>query len=194
MKIARVLALIGLVATLGPCMVAQAPTPAPLPVDQQATKEQITKLFEVMRLRQTMDSLMKSLPAMMQQQIEVQSKQMMQKLAGGQSIPPEEIESIKKVAQKFMDKALSVYPVEEMIADSIAVYQRHVSRDDADALIAFYSSPVGQRLLDAQPAIMQEYMPMVMNRVQERTKVLTDEMAKEMQEMMKSASSEPAKN
>ncbi len=93
-----------------------------------------------------------------------------------------------------MDKALSVYPVEEMIADSIAVYQRHVSRDDADALIAFYSSPVGQRLLDAQPAIMQEYMPMVMNRVQERTKVLTDEMAKEMQEMMKSASSEPAKN
>ncbi len=68
-------------------MVAQAPTPAPLPVDQQATKEQITKLFEVMRLRQTMDSLMKSLPAMMQQQIEVQSKQMMQE-AGRWTIHP----------------------------------------------------------------------------------------------------------
>ena len=34
-------------------------------------------------------------------------------------------------------------------------------------------SPAGQHLLDAQPKIAQEYMPLVMQRTQERTKTLT---------------------
>ena len=73
-----------------------------------------------------------------------------------------------------------------MISDMSGLYQRHLSRTDIDAFIAFYGSPAGQHLLDQQPAIMKEYMPMVMGRVQERTKALTDEMADDLAQLSKS--------
>ena len=56
-----------------------------------------------------------------------------------------------------------------------------------DAFIAFYQSPAGQHLLDAQPAIMQEYMPLVMNRMKERSKALTDDLMKDMAEFSAAA-------
>ena len=55
-----------------------------------------------------------------------------------------------------------------------------------DGLITFYSSPPGQHLLDAQPAIAKEYMPMVMGKVSERSKAMTKEMMKEMADIVPS--------
>ena len=40
----------------------------------------------------------------------------------------------------------------------IPVYQRHLSKSDLDSVIAFYSSPVGQKLLREQPQMIQESM------------------------------------
>ena len=52
--------------------------PAAIPADQQATKEQLANLFELMRVRELVASLRKTLPALMQQQITAQMKQMQQ--------------------------------------------------------------------------------------------------------------------
>jgi hypothetical protein len=54
-----------------------------------------------------------------------------------------------------------------------------------DAFITFYSSPPGQHLLDSQPAIMQEYMPVAMKRVNERSNKLSAEMMKDIAEQVK---------
>ena len=70
---------------------------------------------------------------------------------------------MQKVMSKYVGKAMDLYPADEMLADMTAIYQRHLSKDDVDGLIAFYSSPAGQHLLDAQPVIAKEYMPMVMS-------------------------------
>jgi hypothetical protein len=163
-----------------------------LPSDQQPTKEQLAKLFEVMRLRQQMQSAMKMMPAMIQQQVAAQNKEMTHKLRGGGSLTPEQQAAVDKLQSQFMKKAFDIYTIDEMLDDMTGLYQRHLSRSDVDAFIAFYSSPAGQHLLDQQPAIMQEYMPIVMKRVQERSKILADEMAKEMEEIIKSAA--PAGN
>jgi uncharacterized protein len=64
------------------------------------------------------------------------------------------------------------------------IYQQHLSKDDVDGLIAFYSSPAGQHLLDAQPIIAKEYMPMVMGKVSERSQAMTKDMMKEMAEIV----------
>ena len=53
-----------------------------------------------------------------------------------------------------------------------------------EGLITFYSSPAGQHLLDAQPVIAQEYMPMVMGKVGQRSQAMTKEMMKEMAEVV----------
>jgi hypothetical protein len=62
-------------------------------------------------------------------------------------------------------------------------------------LITFYGSPAGQHLLDAQPVIAQEYMPMVMGKVGQRSQAMTREMMKEMADAVpasKPAQTKPA--
>jgi uncharacterized protein len=73
-----------------------------------------------------------------------------------------------------------------MISDMTTVYQHHLSKADVDAMIAFYSSPAGQHLLNAQPAIMKEYMPIVMQRQRQATDQLTEEMQKDLENFTKS--------
>lgn len=156
-------------------------TAAAVPPDQQPTKEQLNKLFEVMHLKDQMQSMMKMMPALIQQQMKEQQKRITSKLPGG-ALKPEQQEDISKVMDKYMEKALSIYTIDQMLDDMAAIYQRHLSRADVDAYIAFYGSPAGQHLLNLTPVLMQEYMPIAMKRVQESTKTLTDDMAKEMQD------------
>jgi hypothetical protein len=193
-------AVIGFGLALAPWTIfAQAPAAAPapdtatvevIPPDQQPTKEQLNKLFEVMHLKDQMQSMMKMMPALIQQQMKEQQKQVASKFPGG-ALKPEQLEDISKIMDKYMEKALSIYSIDQMLEDMAAIYQRHLSREDVDAYIAFYGSPAGQHLLNLTPVMMQEYMPMAMKRVQETTKTLTDDMTKEMLECINP--DEPAK-
>jgi hypothetical protein len=166
------------------------PESSAIPTDQQPTKEQLAKLFEVMRLREQLQSYMKMIPAMVQKQIKAQAKDLTSKLPGGGTITPELQATIDRTMDKYLEKALNLYPVDEMLDDLTTIYQRHLSRSDVDAFIVFYQSPAGQHLLDQQPAIMKEYMPVVMDRMQQRSKALTDELTREMEELSKTPAAE----
>jgi hypothetical protein len=160
---------------------------AAIPADQQPTKEQLSKLFEVMRLREQMQNVMKAVPAMVQQQIKAQTDELLAKVPGGKPLTTEQQAAMDKIMNKYMQQAMNIYPADELISDMSVVYMHHLRAADVDAFIAFYSSVAGQHLLDAQPAIMQEYMPMVMNRMKERSKALTDDLMKDMTEFAESA-------
>jgi len=45
-----------------------------------------------------------------------------------------------------------------MLDDMIPVYQRHLTKQDVDSMLAFYNTPTGQKLLREQPAMMAEGM------------------------------------
>jgi hypothetical protein len=122
---------------------------------------------------------------MIQKQMNAQAQETAAKHSGD-SFTPDQQAAIAKVEDKYMEKALNIVTLDELLDDMTTIYQRHLSRSDVDAFIAFFSSPAGQHMLDAQPAIMQEYMPVVMNRVQERSKKLADEQTREMEELIKS--------
>ena len=163
-----------------------------LPEDQQATKEQIAKLFEVMRIRQQMAIMQKMMPQMIAQQIREQEQAALAKITNGNKLTPEQQKKMEEHEKQFVERAFALASADVMIADMTSVYQRHISRDDADALIAFYSTPPAQRLLDVQPVISQELLPLVMSHMRERTQTLTDEMTKDMQDLLKTET--PAKN
>jgi hypothetical protein len=155
----------------------QAPAVAP---ENQATTEQLSKLFEVMRIKQQMQAVKQMVPSMVAQQIQTSMKQTMEALPASKKPTAEQHERMQQVMTKYVGKSMDLYPTEEMLTDMITIYQRHLSKDDVDGLIAFYSSAPGQHLLDAQPVISQEFMPLVMGKVAERSRVLTQEMMKEM--------------
>lgn len=146
-----------------------------IPPEDRATAEQLGRLFLAMRIRQQVQSLRNLIPSMVQGQIREQSREL-----GTQSrLTPEQREVLELISHKYLEKAINVYSIDEMIGDMTSIYQRYLTREDVDAMIAFYSSTAGQHLLDAQPKISKEYMPLVMKRVQERTRLLTAEMMKE---------------
>jgi TonB family protein len=155
--------------------------PAAIPADQQATKEQLANLFELMRVREQVASLSKTLPALMLQQITARMKQMQQNNPALASPTQEQQQAISKSMNRFMERVLDLYKSDEMIAEMTELYQKYFTRSDVDGIIAFYSSPAGQRLLDIQPVIMS----LVMQRMQNRVKTSTDEMQKELMELIK---------
>ena len=160
---------------------------APLiPSDQQPTTEQLSKLFEVMRIKQQMQSMRQMVPSMVQEQIQAAVKQTEAGLPAGSKLTAEQRERMQAIMSKYVGKSMDLYPAEEMLTDMTAIYQRHLSKDDVDGLIVFYSSPAGQHLLNAQPVIAQEFMPVVMSKVAERSQVMKKEMMKEMGEVVAS--------
>jgi hypothetical protein len=162
--------------------------PAPgdvVPAEQQPTKEQLAKLFDVMRIKDQIASLTKIMPTMMQQQMQTQVKQMQKDHPEMALTTEEQQQAVAKVMGTFMGKVTDLYTSDEAIADMAGIYQRHLTSADVDGMIAFYSSQAGQHMVEMTPVIMQEYMPLVRERMLERMNPLIDEMTKEMKEIAK---------
>lgn len=156
---------LGMGLALTPCVaLAQAPaeqttaaSAAVIPDDQQPTKEQLARLFALMQVKEHLISTIQTI----QQQFFAQARQL-------QKDHPETAAQDAAVAtNKLLEQ---IVDPDEMLADMISVYQKHLTRSDTDGMIAFYSSPAGQHWIAAQPTITKEYMPIVMKRVQERMK------------------------
>jgi uncharacterized protein len=116
--------------------------------DNPASKEQVQKLFEVMEIRQQshlmMDSLQKQMQAMTAQTIRNRYPQ----------ITAAELARANKISEESMKSI----PLDAILDDMIPIYQKHLTQTDVDAMIAFYSSPTGHKLMEEMPQITQEAM------------------------------------
>jgi hypothetical protein len=166
---------------------AQEASPAPavaiVPEDQRATKEQLAQLIEVMRVKQQMSSMTRSMPAIMQQQFQQQMDQMKKDYPQMASLTADQQQAMNNIMRSFMEQAMSLYSSDEVIADVTALYQKHLAQPDVEATIVFYTSPAGQHVLDMVPAVMQELLPTVMQKMQERMRPMILEMTKQMAEI-----------
>ncbi len=158
-----------------------------VPADQQPTKEQLDKLFTVMRIREQSEAVMKTLPVVIQQQMRQQEEEMTSKLPDGESLTPDQQAALDKIMGEYVEKSMNLYTIDEMLNDMATIYQRHFTREDVNAYIAFYSTPAGKHLLEMTPVIMQEYMPVLMQRAQERSKDLIADMSKDISAVLQSA-------
>lgn len=59
---------------------------------------------------------------------------------------------------KFAEGLFQNMPVDEMVDAMIPIYQKHLTKEDLDGILAFYASPIGQKLQREQPAMTQESM------------------------------------
>ena len=195
----RSLALMASLALAALPALAQMPAPAApasqaaavVPPGQRATPEQIRKFFEVARIRQQMQMAMGMMPRIVVQAYQTELDNLSKQLPAGRQLTQQERASLDNIMQSYMQKASTLYTVDQMIDDAIPVYQRHISRIDADAIIAFYSSPAGRHILDAQPIIMREYMPIEISHVMQASKKLTTQMTQDMENAVRSSQTQP---
>jgi hypothetical protein len=53
-----------------------------------------------------------------------------------------------------------------MLDAEVPIYEKHFTKGDVNALIAFYSSPTGQKMMRELPEIMSETMQSIMPMIQ----------------------------
>jgi hypothetical protein len=87
---------------------------------------------------------------------------------------------------KKVDEMLRQMPWDDMMQAMIPVYQKHFTKKNVNDLIAFYSTPTGQKLLRDMPAIMSESMQSAMPIIQNYVKKVQDEVEQETAQLRKS--------
>jgi uncharacterized protein len=174
---------------------AQQPVPSPTPssaaktatqpavvADGPPSPDQVRKLLGLLRVR---DELQITLDAM-KQQVKAGAAQTF-----SDKVPDPTPEQLKSV-NFIVDDVFRGLSLDDLIQDLVPVYQRHLTRSDVRALIAFYSSPPGQKILREQPAMIKESMQVAGTAQQKRMEVLLATLEVRMQQLINQEQGKPA--
>ena len=146
--------------------------------DTPATREDVQRYFDVMHSRELINKMMEAMLKPMHQMMHDQYMKDKDKL-------PADFETRMN---RMIDDMLREMPWEEIIQAEMPAFQKHLTKGDIDSIVAFYSSPSGQKLLKEMPEIMAESMQSMMpiiqryiDRMNNRVQVETAELLKESQ-------------
>jgi len=131
-----------------------------------ASRNEIEQLFVAMDLHKQMEGYLQAFENSFLQSMEAQMTGITQK----------QKEELSKLSHQLFDKFMDKEGVDQLLEDMIAVYQRHLTQSDVKAIVAFYSSPAGKKLLHEQPLMVQESMPVVMASSQKRMEEIKKQM------------------
>jgi hypothetical protein len=92
---------------------------------------------------------------------------------------------------KMMDDTMKAFPWDEMLESMVPVYQKHLTKGDIDAIVAFYSAPTGQKLLREMPAMMAEAMESMTPILRNQMDAMTERMQVEIAQMLKESGAKP---
>ena len=135
-----------LIATL--CLALSAPLMAQTSDNEPATRDDVILYLRTMHSHD-----------MLQRTLEVQSQSMQrlfkdQTLRNKTAVPPDFDARMKRMMEDYVKNM----PMDEITQAMIPTYQKHFTRGDMQAMNAFYSSPVGQKVIEELPAVLQEGM------------------------------------
>ena len=121
-----------------------------------ASREDVQKLFDVMASREQM--------AQMMQQVFSQARSLNRDEIKKRhpDITAAQLASMDRQSEELLQN----FPLDEMLSDMIPVYQRHFTKTDIDAFLAFFSSPGGQKYLHEIPAVTAETLKAVYPRIE----------------------------
>jgi uncharacterized protein len=178
----RLLCVAGIVLVLSWTCVAQTSA-----ADSPATKEDVERFLQASHSR----DLTKKMAVAMSQGMHQMLHQ--QYLLHKDELPPD----YEARMSTKMDEMLQNMPWDEMMQAMAPVYQKHFTKGDIDNLVAFYSSPTGEKMLREMPSVMAEAMQSMtpimtkyMETVQQKLRKETDLMIAESRKS--SGSSTPA--
>jgi hypothetical protein len=116
--------------------------------DTPATKADVEKYLQITHPHDMMKKMAVTMAQSMHQTIH-------EEYLKHQDSLPADYESTKTAE---IDDMFENMPWDELMQAMVPAYQKHYTKGDIDSLIAFHSSPIGQKLLRESPAIMAEWM------------------------------------
>jgi uncharacterized protein len=185
------LLLLLVVISQSPWLLAQKAAPSVTPAKTHASQPavpdgapslaQVVKLMELLRVR---DELQITLDAMKQQMKDAATDTFSERIPHP---TPEQLQSVNSV----VDNVFTEISLDDLIKDLVPVYQRHLTRSDVSALITFYSSPAGQKILREQAAMVKESMQVAGANQQKRMEEMLAKLDVRMHRLIEQEQSKP---
>ena len=150
--------------------------------DAPATKEDVERYFQATHSH---DMMLKMMDAMSKSRHELAHEQ----CAKDKDKLPADCEARMN---KFVDDMMKQMPLDEMMQAMVPAYQKHFTKGDMDALVAFYSTPTGQKVLQELPSVMAESMESIMPIMRKSVDEMTQRVQQEVAQMMKDSQKKPA--
>jgi len=116
--------------------------------ESPATKADVERYFQIVKSHDMMKKMTAAMTQSMHQTMHEQY------LKHKDELPADYEDKINAM----MDDMFANMPMDEMMQAMIPAYQKHLTKGDIDNLVAFYSTPTGEKLLRDLPAIMAESM------------------------------------
>jgi len=144
--------------------------------DAPASRDDVARYMQVVnsrdRVNKTINAMSKPMHDMIHQQY----------LQNSDKLPADfEVRTNQKLDQTSKD-----LPWDDLLQTMVPIYQKHFTKGDIDALVAFYGGPTGQKVLREMPAItaelIQSMMPMLQKNIESMNHALTQEMTAMMKE------------
>jgi uncharacterized protein len=152
--------------------------------DAPATKEEVEAYLAVTHSKELATKMMAAMVKPMHQTIHEQY------LKNKDKLPPD----CEARMNQQMDDMLKNMPFDEMMEAMVSSYQKHFTKGDMEALVTFYSSATGQKILNEMPAIVAESMQNMMPIMQKYTNNLQQQLQQQVAEMLQQASPQVGKN
>jgi uncharacterized protein len=142
-----------------------------------ASKEDVAKLFEVMHIRDMMKQVMDIAVKQSGQMVRNQMKKDFPNMPADQAAQ----------AEAMMDDMFKALPTEQILQNMVPIYQKHFTKGDMDAILAFYSSSAGQKFIKETPAITQESMQASYGLLQQYMQTTMQKVRQRVEQMQKNA-------
>jgi hypothetical protein len=142
------------------------------------TREEVLKLFDLLQMSRTMEIAVKSARAESREMAE----QMIQERAPEATL--EQKKQLEAMINDIMDQSLGPAAMKQIMDATVPIYQHHLTRADLKAMIDFYTSPVGKKILREQPAMVEESMQAATGIQQRIARTMFQKIDERMQEIM----------
>jgi hypothetical protein len=143
--------------------------------DAPASKADVEKYLQVMHSREMVGKMLEAMSKPMHEMVHQQYLKNKEKL-------PADFEA--RMNQR-MDQSMRNLPYDEMFESMVPVYQKHFTKGDIDALMTFYSTPTGQKLLREMPEVVAEAMQSVMPLLQKHMEAVNERIRQEITAMVR---------
>jgi hypothetical protein len=146
------------------------------------SRDDILRLLDLLQVRARMVQVMDGMKTAMKAGAEAGLKKQLP------SATPAQLAKVDVMAETVFDDL----PVDELLDAMIPIYQRHLTKSDVDAVVAFYTSPAGQHLLKEQPAMTAEGMKAGQDIMLKKVPELTQKLNMQVAQLAKEAQRDPS--
>jgi uncharacterized protein len=158
-------------------VLAEDPPSAPPDAASAASEASLKELLEVAKARKVLDSMLEHVDKVM--------KQAMQEATGGKPVSAKVQKHIDKLEADLKAVFKEECSWEKMEPIYLRIYQKSLTQQEVDGMIAFYKTPAGKAVMDKMPIILQnsvEEMKQMMGPMMQRLQRMQQEVMAEMKE------------